>query len=54
MDRQKHIDFIEKDTKEREETIVPDIRFVGAIYECKVRIEGIKRKKTVNILRELL
>lgn len=48
MDRQKHIEFIEKDTKERGETIVSDIVFLGKIYETKVKIEGRKSRKTVS------
>jgi hypothetical protein len=45
--RQKHIDFIESDTKERGEEIVSDISFFAAIYQCKVKKEGDKKSKTV-------
>lgn len=45
--RKKHIEFIESDTKERGETIVSDITFFAAIYECRVKKEGEKKSKSV-------
>lgn len=46
--RQKHIDFILADTKERGENITSDITFFGALYQVKVKKEGDKRSKTIN------
>ena len=46
--RNKHIEFIEADTKERGETITSDITFFGALYQCSVKKEGDRRAKKVN------
>jgi len=46
--RDKHIEFIMNDTKERGETIVSNIRFAGALYQLKVKIDGSERRKTVD------
>lgn len=46
--REKHIEFIQKDTKEKGEIITSDITFFGALYQCKVKKDGDKRSKTVN------
>lgn len=46
--REKHINFILEDTQKRGETIVSGIKFFGALYQCKVKIEGRKTNKTVN------
>jgi len=45
--RKKHFQFIENDTKKRGETIVSDISFFAAIYECCVKKEGEKISKSV-------
>lgn len=45
--RKKHFEFIENDTKERGETIVSDITFFAAIYECRVKKEGEKKSRSV-------
>ena len=47
MNRDEHIEFIESDTKERGETIVSDITFFAAIYECRVKKAGEKKSKSV-------
>lgn len=47
MNRNKHIAFIEADTKERGEEITSDIVFIAALYECKVKKPGDKRSKSV-------
>lgn len=46
--RLKHIRFIQEDTKQRGETIVSGIIFMGALYQCSVKKEGSKRAKTVD------
>ena len=46
--REKHIEFITKDLKERGETPISNITFFGAIYSLKVKKEGGKRAKTVT------
>lgn len=46
--RENHIDFIEKDTGQRGESIVSDIQFFGAIYSCRVKKDGEKRSKSVS------
>ena len=46
--RNKHIEFIHNDTKERGETMVGGIIFLGALYHLMVRKDHWKRSKKVK------
>lgn len=46
--REKHIEFIIKDLKEKGEVATSKVTFFGALYMLKVKKEGDKRAKTVT------
>lgn len=46
--RLNHIQFIEKDTKERGEQITGNIKFIGSIYFFMVKVDDKKARKTVK------